>query len=153
METIKSIIICLVCFNVISVAQTDSPLRIYIQRDSKVWLEGNSTMHEYSAAASEVLGTILADSALFSGEGKNPVRLFRRVEMTIPVRKMHSGNEKLDDKMFDALQADDHPDVTYRLTGDTILAGTMKDSLEVQASGTLTVAGKEKPIELRVILT
>jgi len=72
--------------------------------------------------------------------------------LTIPVKQMHSGNEKLDDKMYDALQADDHPDITFRLTGDTIVPGAPNDSLIVKASGILAVAGKEKPVELSVIL-
>ncbi|TLY32904.1 MAG: YceI family protein [Ignavibacteria bacterium] len=135
-----------------SFAQTAIPIQMQVQPESKLRLDGNSTMHEYSAAASVVSGTILVDSAFFSPVIVSPSRLFRRVDLTIPVKQMHSGNEKLDDKMYDALQADDHPDITFRLTGDTIVPGAPNDSLIVKASGILAVAGKEKPVELSVIL-
>src|SRR5713226_7417640 len=90
-----------------SLAQPGNPIEMQVQPETKLRLDGNSTMHEYSAAASVVSGTIFADSALFTAEMVSPTRPFRQVELTIPVKKIHSGNEKLDDKMYDALHADD----------------------------------------------
>ena len=129
-------------------AQPAGRTQLQVLPESKLRLDGNSTMHEYSAAASVISGTILVDSSLFSAVSAGLSRLFRQAELKIPVKKMNSGNEKLDDKMYDALKADDHPDITFRLTSDTTVSGTLKDTLKVNASGILSVAGKENPVEL-----
>ncbi len=134
-------------------AQPGNAVPISIQAGTTLRLDGNSTMHEYSATASVVTGSIMADSALLGWRPSGGARFFRQAELTIPVKEMHSGNAKLDDKMYDALGADDHPNILYRLTGDTIVAGSRADTLTLLTSGILSVGGKEKVIELPLVLT
>ena len=106
-------------------------------------------MHEYSTRASLLSGTIIVDSLLFV-EGKGtPSKPFHHVEITIAVNKMLSGNEKLDNNLYDALKADDHPDITYQITDDSVISAA-KDSLTVRVAGKLAVAGKEKVIDMIV---
>ena len=139
-----NIILTLLVFTVFSQAQ------MQIHPESKLWLEGNSTIHENSAKASEISGSIAVDSMLFI-EGKgNLSTLFQHADITIPVKKMLSGNEKLDNNMYDALKADDYPNIIFHLTKDSIISNANKDSLIIGTAGTLAVAGKEKNIEMTV---
>ncbi|MBI1803750.1 MAG: YceI family protein [Ignavibacteriae bacterium] len=130
-------------------AQSGTRTQLTVSPESKLVLNGNSTMHEYSTSASQLSGTIMVDSLLFV-EGKRDLsKPFHSVEITIPVKKMLSGNEKLDNNLYDALKADDHPDITYRMTDDSVIAAG-NDSLTVRTAGTLAVAGKEKVIDMVV---
>ena len=130
-------------------AQSGTHTQFTVLPESKLVLNGNSTMHEYSTRASLLSGTIIVDSLLFV-EGKGtPLKPFYHVEITIAVKKMLSGNEKLDNNLYDALKADDHPDITYQITDDSVISAG-KDSLTVRAAGKLAVAGKEKAIDMVV---
>jgi len=131
-------------------AQPSAPGKLTVQPGSKLWLHGNSTIHEYSADASELTGTIVVDSMLFgAGNGKLSHPL-HKAEIAIPVRKLLSGNEKLDDNMYDALKADDHAIITYQMISDSILSGSGADSLILATNGILAVAGKENVVSMIV---
>lgn len=133
-------------------AQTQSSLKFSIQSGSRLRLEGNSSMHTYSSKTSDIAGTIIVDSMLFA-EGKvKASNLFHQGEITIPVKKMLSGDEKLDNNLYDAIKANDNPNIIYHLLGDSILSEARKDSFTVKTTGTLSVAGKEKNIDMTIML-
>jgi len=134
-----------------SEAQTGNRTQLSMQPESKLWLEGTSTMHEYSARASQLLGTIVVDSMLFVEGEVDSSKLFQQVEVTIPVKMMLSGNEKLDNNMYGALKVEDHPTITYQMTRDSIIS-VSKDSITVRTTGKLAVAGKEKVIDMLVTI-
>ena len=146
---IFSIIIAFVLTTALAFTQSGPTMKLSIGQESKLSLEGNSTMHEYSAKASQLLGSAVVDSFLFTE--KNNARSFLQADITIPVKKLSSGNEKLDDKMYDALEADDNPNITYHLTSDSITF-INKDTCTIKLTGTLTVAGKQKSIEMTATL-
>ena len=64
---------------------------------------------------------------------------------------MVSGDEKLDDNMYEALKADDHPEISFRLLTDSIISFS-RDSMKLNATGMLSVAGKEKEIDMTLLL-
>jgi hypothetical protein len=148
-------IVCIVLLNALfltaSWAQYGTRTRMAILPQSKLVLNGNSTMHEYSSTASELTGKILVDSILLVEGTKSLKKPFYSVEIIIPVKKMRSGDEKLDNNLYEALKAEDHPDLIYRMTDDSVIAGG-RDSLTLQTTGTLVVSGKEKVIEMTVTI-
>jgi hypothetical protein len=145
----------LFCISLLAIpvrAQTSKQgLRSEVLPASTLELHGTSTMHPYEAKALQLTGVIVLDSVLVNrwNSGSNP---FRQVEMTIPVKKLLSGSDKLNKNMWEALKADDHPDIVYHLTADTVIAGSVSDSAVVKTLGTLSLAGKENPISMNVTL-
>ena len=97
----------------LAAAQAPAGTGYAVGAESRISLAGNSTMHEYSATASGIGGKVSADTGFFGRAGNGPAHLFREVRISIPVRNLKSGNEKLDDKMYDALGADDHPAIEF----------------------------------------
>jgi polyisoprenoid-binding protein YceI len=77
--------------------------------------------------------------------------VFQEARLNIPVKKMVSGDEKLDDNMYEALKADDHPEISFRLLTDSIISFS-RDSMKLNATGMLSVAGKEKEIDMTLLL-
>ena len=118
---------------------TGSDDRESIQPSSALLLKGTSTLHNYECTTSVFRGEVDFDPA---------TNTFPRVDVTIPVRSIHSGNSSMDDKMYDALHADKYPDIEFRLIHpDSEKTAGTSDSLLV-VHGSLKISGKEKSILL-----
>jgi len=144
-------IILTLLLNISTWGQSGKQIPLILQPDTRVWLEGTSTMHDYRANASRILGTVIADSAIFGEWKRNSSRLLHKVEMIIPVKSLLSGDEKLDENMYDALKADDHENITYRMSNASV-AFAGGDTATLRTVGTLSVGGKEKESEMSVTL-
>lgn len=130
-----------------------NPYHGTVLQKSKLSLKGTSTMHDYACMSSQMLGTVVIDSEALAPGAGYPPHFFGSAEMTIPIKQISSGKDKLDDKMYELLVADDHPNITYRLTRDSVISGNGKDTLSVQTKGKLSVAGKENVIDMTVMVT
>ena len=130
-------------------SQTQSSLPLAIQPASKLLLQGTSTMHDYSAKASVINGSIIVDSTAY--QEKDWSKFLQKVDISVPVKGLLSGDEKLDDNMHDALKAEDHENITYRMT-NAVVAHAGGDTATLKIVGTLSVGGKEKETEMVVTL-
>jgi len=82
------------------------------------------------------------------------LKSFKSIEISIPVKSIHSGNSSMDENMYDALKANDNPDIKFSLiniNNDTKSTLVNQDSI-IQLQGKLSIAGKEQMIELPVIV-
>ena len=109
-------------------------------------ISGTSTMHPYvvSTKTLKVGGAVVATAADLKGL-LQPGAL-QNFELQIPVNTFTSDKDGLTKQMFKAMKADKHPTITFRLTGYTVESAAA--GVTVKPSGTLTVAGVEKPIEM-----
>jgi len=136
----------------VSLAQTTGQIKFTIEPESKLSFDGTSTLHSYSVDATEINGFLILDAsmlkkpALVNGSGISEVRV------SIPVKKMKSGKADLDNKMYETMNADKYPDITYKLTTAYFihLPDTSKEWIQLQTIGKLTIAGTEKTIEMTV---
>lgn len=131
-------------------SQTTTQLSLTLQPGSVISLNGTSTVHDYSAKSSELTDTLIVDSRLLEKGKVTFNNLFRQATISIPVKSLRSSDEDLDNNMYNALKTDNFPNIRYRLIADTILPGATSDSLTLKTIGQLTVAGKEKTIEMLV---
>lgn len=119
--------------------------------DSRIQINGDSTMRKFSATSTDL--NLKAKALLKSDTETNlpwtPVEL----EMILPVNSLKSGEETLDDHMHENLKMDKFPEIRMKLSTLLVSAVDSKTQSTVTASGTLTVAGVTKPIELKVDLT
>ena len=104
-------------------------------------ISGTSTMHPYTVStktlkvASGIAGAADVKALLQPDALQN-------FAVQIPINTFVSDKDGLTKQMAKALKADKHPVITFKLTGYTVEAATIK------ANGTLTVAGVEKPIDI-----
>lgn len=129
----------------------------YVQDDagSRVVVEGTSTLHGWRAEGTLEGSLVLADgdlSLLWSTSGTDVREVAATGRVDILVTSLTSGNDRLDKKMYRALQAGMHATISYRLTAAQIAGVPDSDHLTVETTGVLTVAGVERPISLVVAL-
>lgn len=103
--------------------------------ESKIWLEGDSTLHRYEATAKKFQA-----SADWDGKGA-----LSGLEVVIPVKDLKSNNGDLDKNMHNALKAAQHGTIRFSVgTGTLTIAPS--GAATARADGQLTIAGTKKPV-------
>ncbi|MEI7942492.1 MAG: YceI family protein [Candidatus Riflemargulisbacteria bacterium] len=126
--------------------------------NSKLWLEGDSTMHRFEsfATALDVQLTIVNVDTNIKLEKKNPISFLKAkapisLKISMPVNKLISPTLGLDGNLWGTLKADKYPNIKFELkdysVGGTFVSGN-ETIYKVQTSGLLTIAGEQKVITM-----
>ena len=118
----------------------DPPDTYSFQADSRLWVEGTSTIHDWTCEASTLdgsLSVVTADAPQVSD-----------VTVAVPVESLECKNGTMNRKAKKALGADDHPQITFELTTASVSTEVAEGDFAVDATGTLTIAGTTKTTEL-----
>lgn len=112
--------------------------------ESRLWVDGTSTIKSFSCKAAVVDATIetLVDNpvaALLGG-----ANVVKTLAFTVPADKLDCGNGTMNGHMLKAIKAKDHPVIAFSL--DTYAITTAADSSTVTLRGTLTLGGVAKPV-------
>lgn len=118
--------------------------------ESQIRIDGDSTVRKFSASAKLIE---------LNGKAKNVPQATSRLpwtpvelEMLLAVKNLSSGERTLDEHMHENLKSEVYPQIQLKLT-DFIFSETGKaDSPAVIASGTLSVAGITRSIEMHASL-
>jgi polyisoprenoid-binding protein YceI len=114
---------------------------------SKLWIEGTSNVHDWKAEASAIEARIELDAA---GLAAPPGALVKKVSITIPVKGLKSGHDKMDENMRKALKAEKNADIVYTMTSIEAVAGGTADAFTLRAAGTLSLAGVENAVTAEI---
>lgn len=131
---------------------------LVLQPESRLWLDGKSTLHDFSSTASSLQATFEQNETLWPADatGSAAIESFIRargvsaMEVVIGVTGLHSGKAGLDKNMYKALQAPKYPEIRFRMSGYETAEGPAPAEMAIDAKGTLSVAGVEKEIALPV---
>jgi hypothetical protein len=132
---------------------------IKLDSASRLWLEGDSTLHKYRLDAKELdvrfgEGSPVGNPALETLVDHNGIKT---LDVRIAVAKLTSGEGGLDDNMRKALDADKHPEIRFQMDSYQAsragTAGSAGVDLSLAIKGRLQIAGVEKPIELEAAAT
>ncbi len=119
--------------------QGTNALRLAIGPESKIWIEGSSTVRKFSCSTSDFQAT--------ARPTVTPLTAVQTVDVTVPVKSLSCGNGTMEKHLQHALKADEDPAIRFELksytVGEKTAAGT-----EVKASGVMTIAGTSKTVEL-----
>lgn len=103
-------------------------------------IEGTSTLHDWVSAVNQ----FTADAEI--EVSNNKLVAIPSLQVRIPVKGIKSTKGRImDNKTYDALKADDHPAILFKLN-----KMTLKDTNELLAIGELKVAGQTKSVEFPV---
>lgn len=108
---------------------------------SRLWLEGDSSLHAYTSSATALTADFSFEAAgplAAAIVAKSPARLTVRV----PVAGLKSAHDGLDKNLRKALKASEHPDIVFTLKSYAVTGAS------VAATGELTVAGKSREVVL-----
>ena len=138
--------------------------------DSKLWLEGSSTVHRFDCVARSIQGTAWMEepadsipppdtnpkSAGHSQSDLDQTRPNLHVHLKIPIRSFDCGRSRMNRDMYEALKSDQYDYITFEFEqADPLQPDESKpDSLfqdnfqSYTVSGILNVAGVERQISL-----
>jgi len=119
-------------------AYLNPPRDLSLSKESKLWIEGTSTVRSFKCTAGNLDADVSAKSAAAPA-----AELVNSASLSVPVASLDCKNSTMNDHMRKALKAKDNPQIAWKMTSYTV------DGTAVVLSGKLTIAGKENPIELR----
>lgn len=124
-----------------------------LQPGSKLWLDGTSTLHDYTSTSNKIISEMNSNSDKFVDfiTNKNGAKLSMKI--IIPVNSLKSDNEDLDDNLYEAMKEEKYKDIVYELTTykSTALPDSGKNWYLLDAIGELTIAGVKKTIDLKAV--
>lgn len=134
-----------------TLAWTGAPGQMSMRPQSRLWINGNSTVRafECKAAAFETVITTSSEGAtvaLLAGR-----KAVESVEVTVPAAELGCGNGTMDEHMLKALKAKEHSTITFRLTSYDVTTG--EEGISGTLRGSLLLGGTEKPIAIDAAAT
>jgi YceI-like domain len=129
-----------------------APPQILIQPDSRVWVEGGSTVRDWTCTATQVAGDIVPGTDATSLTLDGLAAAISSVELRIPVTGLGCGNGTMDGHMKKALKAADHGTIVFRMATYSA-AVPVEGTAMLELRGTLTLAGAEQPIAIQAQAT
>jgi polyisoprenoid-binding protein YceI len=125
---------------------TAAPLTV--APESRLWVEGDSTMHKWSCQATTLE---ISAEALPGLPGELPTVTSLRV--VVPVASLQSGQDGLDEKLREALQAKQHPRIEYAMASLRPRPGDAGGTRQLELAGALTVAGRTRDAPVSITAT
>lgn len=106
---------------------------------SRLWIEGQSSVHPWSCEAAAPQAHIEVDPAAPA--------MVRALSVRVEVARIECGNGTMNGKLRDALHADRFPFIEYRLTEAERLS---EPGVKLEATGDLTINGRTRKAAFQV---
>lgn len=132
MVRLLPVIIIISIFNLNISAQ-----ELNISSESKIYVHGTSTLHDWTSEAELFLGKINADLS-------NNSLSISSLSFKVKAESIESGKSKMNSLTYEALKSEKHPYIEFQMT-DFIKT----DGNKVFIKGNLTLAGVKKSIDLK----
>lgn len=108
--------------------------------DSKMWIEGTSSVHDFTCNVKSVSGTIGVNGDVGSVESAT---------ILVPVSQIDCDNGTMNKKVREALNASSNPGISFTL-GSATPNGTKDGWQSMTVSGELEMNGTKRPIKMTV---
>ncbi len=119
---------------------------------STLWLEGKSNVHDFVSRTGQVTIALTLDSSSVvpatPAEFEALVRASRvlGLEVEVPVNSLHSPKAGIDKNLWRDLKVDTQPVIRFALSTYAVTPHpAVGDTTNVQAEGTLSIAGRTRP--------
>ena len=137
-------------FALVVPARTETEILV-AQPESRIWVEGTSTMKSFSCKAPEFTITVKAE-----GAGAVPAVLagqkaVRSVELIVPSAKIDCANGTMNEHMRKAIKVEENATIKFVLNGYDVAANAK--GAEGVVRGTLSLGGADRPIDVTAIAT
>ncbi|NJB87732.1 polyisoprenoid-binding protein YceI [Lewinella marina] len=114
---------------------------------SSMRISGTSTLHPWTMESTTVAGTA---ELLFASGSDGDWQGLKSLTFALPVRSLKSNHKGLDNNAYEALRADQHPSIHYRLSSAT--CEDRPGGYLLRTRGQLTVAGTTRDIAMEVLV-
>lgn len=117
---------------------------------SSLTINGTSTVRSWECAVPSFSVAPSPPTGFEEGVLKGE-RSLETVTLVFPVKAIECGNGTMNDHLRKALDADEHPQIRYRLSKYDL--ANAESGMLVKAEGELVIAGTARPIEMAVTVT
>jgi polyisoprenoid-binding protein YceI len=119
----------------------ETNVRLSLQPSNTIILKGTSTLHDYECKSTAFNAVIEMDTLM---------RSFTFIDVTIPVKSIHSESSSMDENMYEALKAEEYANIKFSLlhSDNAVEVNSIRPDSTLQLRGTLIIAGKEQLIDL-----
>lgn len=133
-------------------AGAQNAVRYESQPSSWLRIDGTSTVHDWSVNTALIGGAFEVDEAFLKDPASKDIKVKPKVDVFIGVRSLKSGKKPMDNIMYDAMKATEHPKINYVMKEMTLKEPPAKPGAPstFNTKGELTVSGVKKPIEMVV---
>jgi polyisoprenoid-binding protein YceI len=148
MRTTLLTISALVAAAATATAQGASAIRLRLDPGSELTIEGTSSGHDFTCKTTRINAYVDVDP----GYAQDLTRIARpivSVKVNIPVRTLTCGKGAMDNNMYKTLGVDKNPLIQYTLTGYDLFNGSAS-GFAANTKGTLTIAGKQRPLDMKI---
>ena len=114
---------------------------------SRLWVDGTSTVRSWSCKATEIDATIEAGAPDAVKAVMTGVKAVRAVDVRIPVEKMDCSNGTMNEHMRKALKAKENPTIAFKVVSYDVAKGA--SGVTGTLNGQLTIGGTTKPIAIQ----
>lgn len=118
-----------------------------LRPESRLWVDGTSTVRSFTckaAALAAKVATTASDPAAAVVAGEKAIS---SATFTVPAVKLDCGNGTMNEHMYKAIKAKEHPTIEFRLASYEISKGPA--GVVGTLDGSLTLGGVTRPITLR----
>jgi len=127
-------------------AEAEAASRLTLASQSRLWVDGTSTVRGYSCQAGRIDVNVPLDPAAGAGLA-GLAQAVQRIELSAPVAQLDCGNATMNDHMRNALKASAHAAISFRMTRLNVTP-TAAAQGRVTLEGRLRIAGEERPVTL-----
>lgn len=111
-----------------------------LQVTGKLWIEGGSTVRSWDCEARELQVRVTAREDITAVTIEGLGEAVTAMQVQIPKARLDCENDTMNDHMWNALKADDHPTITFRMESYRIVQGP-EGQPRVEVRGPLQIAG------------
>lgn len=131
----------------LAAARWAPPVPLTLQPESKIWVEGTSSVRSFKCTAVGVESSIEAASADVATALAAGTHAIRTVEVRVPAAKLDCKNGTMNGHMRKAIKAVEHPVIQFRLASYELAA--KEGGSAVTMTGTLSLGGTEKSVTMK----
>ena len=125
--------------------------QLVTQPQSKMWVEGTSTIKSFTCTVPEFALTVNADGSGAVAAVLGGQKAVRSVELAVPTAKIECGNGKMNDHLRSALKAESNPTIRFTLASYDVAKGA--EGVQGTMRGSLSLGGAQHPIDVTATAT
>jgi polyisoprenoid-binding protein YceI len=120
---------------------------VVLQPGGELAIDGKSTVRDFTCKALEVKAQLTPGEAGGSLALEHLAGALREVRLDIPVARLDCADRTMNEHMFTAMLARQHPMIQFRMSGYEV--GEAKEGqVPLRIRGELTMAGSTRPVDL-----
>lgn len=149
----------------LSPAVCNAQLQYVPSDDSRVWIEGTSTVNDFTCSTQQIEGhaELVIQEVLARRPGREqPDTAHTRstsapapvdtptVQARVPVRTLDCGKRRQNEDLYEAMKVNEHPAIHYEIVSAEVVAApdSSRDHYTLEAIGNLTIAGETRTVRL-----